>query len=172
LADETLRLDCKVIDAVVQIGGRITSRLVAVRGPKNYCFYLTNLSPCTGPRQVADLYRVRWEIESDHKLDKSCMNLSKVGARNVATMRALVHASRMGSIIIGLLVHYHLRRETKPKKSTNICTRAPLPPQSLARAVGCAADGIARAMELRDNAATTRWKQLTKHMIYLGRDPN
>jgi hypothetical protein len=62
LADETLRLDGKAIDAVVQIGGRVTARLVAVHGPKGYCFYLTNLSPRTGPRQVADLYRVRWEI--------------------------------------------------------------------------------------------------------------
>jgi hypothetical protein len=45
-----------------------------VHGPRGYCFYLTNLSPRTGPRQVADLYRVRWEIESDNKLDKSAIS--------------------------------------------------------------------------------------------------
>ena len=172
LADETLRLDGKAIDAVVQIGGRVTARLVAVHGPKGYCFYLTNLSPRTGPRQVADLYRVRWEIESDNKLDKSCMNLSGVKARGGAAVRALVHASLVGSMIIGLLVHHHRRRETKPKKSDNIRTSAPLHPQSLARAVGCAADGIARAVELHGNAATKRWKELTGYMIHLGRDPN
>jgi hypothetical protein len=38
LADETLRLDGKVIDAVVQIGGRVTARLVAVHGPKAIAF--------------------------------------------------------------------------------------------------------------------------------------
>ena len=172
LADETLRLDGKAIDAVVQIGGRVTARLVAVHGSKGYCFYLTNLSPRTGPRQVADLYRVRWEIESDNKLDKSCMNLSEVNARSGAAVRALVHASLMGSMIISLLVHHHRRRETKPKKANNTRTSAPLHPQSLAKAVGCAADGIARAMELRGGAATKRWQELTDYMLHLGRDPN
>lgn len=172
LADDTLRLDGKAIDAVVEIGSRVTARLVAVHGPKGYCFYLTNLPPRTGPRQVADLYRVRWEIESDNKLDKSCLNLDEIGARNGAAVRALAHASLVGSMIIGLLVHHHRRRETKPKRTNNIRTRAPVHPQSLAKAVGCAADGIARAMELRGSAATKRWQELTDYMIHLGRDPN
>jgi hypothetical protein len=38
--------------------------------------------------------------------------------------------------------------------------------------MGCAADGIARVMELRGSTATTRWEQLTNYMIHLGRDPN
>ena len=172
LEDEILLLDGKAIDAVVQIGNRVTARLVAVRGPRGYCFYLTNLAPRIGPRQIADLYRVRWEIESDNKLDKSCLNLDEVKARTGASVRALVHASLVGSIMIGLLVHHHRRRETQPKKSSTSRTSAPLHPQSLARAVGCAADSIARAMELRGSAATQRWKELTDYMIHLGRDPN
>jgi hypothetical protein len=64
LADETLRLDGKAIDAVVQIGGRVTARLIAVHCPKGNCFYLTNLSARTGLRQVADLYRVRWKSKA------------------------------------------------------------------------------------------------------------
>ena len=146
--------------------------MVAVAGPKGYCFYLTNLPTTTGPRQVADLYRVRWEIESDNKLDKSCMNLSEIGARTGAGVRALVHASLVGSIIIGLLVHHHRRRETKPKKAGAERRSAPIHPQTLARAVGCAADSIARAMALSGSAATKRWKELTAYMIHLGRDPN
>ncbi|MFT5449549.1 MAG: hypothetical protein ACI9DC_004746, partial [Gammaproteobacteria bacterium] len=172
LADDTLRLDGKAIDAVVQIGGRVTARLVAVQGPKGSCFYLTNLSPRTSPRQVADLYRFRWGIESDNKLDKSCLNLDEIGARTGAAVRALAHASLIGSMIIGLLVHHHRRREIKPSRSNNIRTRAPVHPQSLAKAVGCAADGIARAMELRGSAATKRWQELADFMIHLGRDPN
>jgi hypothetical protein len=100
------------------------------------------------------------------------MNLSEVGARTGAAVRALVHAAWIGSMTIGLLVHHHRRRETKPNKFSNIRTSAPLHPQSLARAVGCAADGIARAMELRGNAATQRWNELTNYIIHLGRDPN
>lgn len=174
LDDETLLLDGKAIDAVVQIGSGVgvSARMVAVAGPKGYCFYLTNLPTTIGPRQVADLYRVRWEIESDNKLDKSCMNLSEIGARTGAGVRALVHASLVGSIIIGLLVHHHRRRETKPKKAGAERRSAPIHPQTLARAVGCAADSIARAMALSGSAATKRWKELTAYMIHLGRDPN
>jgi hypothetical protein len=131
-----------------------------------------HLSPRTGPRQVADLCRVRWEIASDNKLDKSCLNLDEIGARTGAAVRALAHASLIGSMITGLLVHHHRRREIKPSRSNNIRTRAPVHPQSLAKAVGCAADGIARAMELRGSAATKRWQELADFMIHLGRDPN
>ena len=170
LDEETLLLDGKALDAVVQIGkgATVSARMVAVAGPKGYYFYLTNLHATIGPRQVADLYRVRWEIESDNRLDKSCMNLSEVGARAGAGVRALVHASLVGSMIIGLLVHHYRRRETRPKRRGEPRRSAPIHPQTLARA----ADGIARAMELSGSAATKRWQELTSYMIHLGRDLN
>jgi putative transposase len=65
LEQEILRLDGRVIDADVQVGRRthaLPLRLVGVQTPKGYCFFLTNLPPRIGPRQVADLYRVRWEV--------------------------------------------------------------------------------------------------------------
>lgn len=91
LGEETLLLDGEVIDAVVQIGkiAGVCARMVAVASPKGYCFYLTNLPTTIGPRQVVDLCRVRWEIESDNELDKSCLNLSEVGTRTGAVVRTL-----------------------------------------------------------------------------------
>lgn len=174
LAHETLLLDGKVIDALVHIGEQegIASRLVGVPGPKGYCFYLTNLPNAVGPRQIADLYRVRWEIESDNKLDKSCLNLDAIGARTGPAVRALVHASIVGSVIIGLLAHHHRRRETRPKKAGMERTVAPIHPQTLARAVGCAASSIAAAMQLKGAAATQRWDELARYLVHMGRDPN
>jgi putative transposase len=66
LAEETLRLDGRVIDADVHVGQgtqALPLRLVGVQTPKGYGFFLTNLPPRIGPRQVADLYRVRWAVE-------------------------------------------------------------------------------------------------------------
>ncbi|MBK8482051.1 MAG: transposase [Proteobacteria bacterium] len=84
LQREVLKLDGKVIDADVELGhgSRVVgARLVGVSTPKGYCFYLTNLAPDVAPRAVADLYRVRWEIELDNKLDKSCLRLDDIGAK-------------------------------------------------------------------------------------------
>lgn len=175
LEEEVLVLDGTAIDAHVRVGSNKqeqASRLVAVATPKGYCFYLTNLPGKIGPRQVADLYRVRWEIESDNKLDKSCLNLDKISAQTGPAVRALIDASIIGSIIMGLLAHHHRRRETKTKKAGAERTIPPIHPQSLARAVGCAAQGIACAMELTGELAQKRWQELAEYLEHLGKDPN
>lgn len=151
LEQEVLQLDGKVIDAQVRVGSGTkehTCRLVAVPTPKGYCFYLTNLPRTIGSRQIADLYRVRWKIETDNKLDKSCLNLDKITARTGPAVRALIDASLVGSIIVGLLAHHHRARETKQsghgKKSsayspTDTCTR-----NGLRGSGDCLGDGIER----------------------------
>ena len=171
----TLCLDGKAIDADVRVGQGpqgVACRLVAVEGPKGYCFYLTNLPAAVGPRQVADLYRVRWEIESDNKLDKSCLPLDRIGARTGAAVRALVHASLVGSMIVGLLVHHHRRKETCPPRDGAARTTPPVHPQSVARALGSAAQSFAAAMELTGDTATRRWQELADYLEHLGKDPN
>jgi Transposase DDE domain len=63
---DILALDGRVIDADVHVGGDkhpLHLRLVGVDTPKGYGFFLSNLPPRIGPRQVADIYRVRWEVE-------------------------------------------------------------------------------------------------------------
>jgi len=58
LADDILVLDGRTIDAAVHVGtgkGRVHVRLVGVHTPKGDCFFLTNLPPRIGPRQLADL---------------------------------------------------------------------------------------------------------------------
>ena len=91
LEQESLRLDGRVIDADVQVGrGRhaLPLRLVGVQPPKGYGVFLTNLPPRIGPRQVADLYRVRWEIELSIRLDQSVNRWDAIDAEQPCTLTA------------------------------------------------------------------------------------
>jgi hypothetical protein len=96
------------IDADVTVGSeRIPMRLCGTHVPhRGYCFYLTNLSRSLGPRQVADIYRVRWEIQLNNKLDKSSHRLDEIDARTPAVVNALIHPT-IASVLVGLIVHCH-----------------------------------------------------------------
>lgn len=173
LKDETLLLDGKVIDARVTVGRQeIECRLVGVPTPENhYRFYLTNLVPNVAPRTVADLYRIRWEIECDNKLDKSCSRLDEIDARTGPAVRSLLHASLISSMMVCLLAHHHRRREAPPSRPGAERTTPPIHPQTLARNVGCGAIVIARAFELKGAAATKEWARLAA-LYSRDHDPN
>src|SRR6266850_350890 len=83
LEDATRVLDGRAIDADVHIGRgshALALRLVGVQTPKGDGFFLTNLPPRIGPRQVADLYRVRWAVERSIRLDQSVNRLDAIDA--------------------------------------------------------------------------------------------
>lgn len=100
--------DGQVVDAKVTLGAgkkQVHCRLRGVPAPDgSYRFYLTNLPPRVGPHQVADFYRVRWESESDNKLDKSCSHLQEISAQTGPVVRALLHTSLISSMLACLLV--------------------------------------------------------------------
>lgn len=173
LKDETLLLDGKVIDARVTVGRKaIECRLVGIPTPDNhYRFYLTNLVPNVAPRTVADFYRVRWEIECDNKLDKSCSRLDEIDARTGPAVRALLHASMISSIMVCLLAHHHRRREAPPPRPGAERTKPPIHPQTLARNLAYGASFIARAFELKGAAATREWARLAA-LYSRDHDPN
>jgi putative transposase len=90
---ETLVLDGRAIDADVHRGGPkppLHLRLVGVQTPKGYGFFLTNLPPRLGPLQVADLYRVRWEVELSMRLDKSVNHLDEVDTEQPCSLKTLL----------------------------------------------------------------------------------
>ena len=96
LDDEVLALTGTSIDATVRIGSGsdvANARLVGIRHDGVYRYYLTNLDESITPEQVATLYRVRWEIEIDNKLNKSNFQLDEIAARSAHAVRALVHAT-------------------------------------------------------------------------------
>lgn len=176
LESGTLLLDGRVVDATVTLGPpghTVSCRLVGVPAPDGtYRFYLTNLPRAVGPNSIADIYRVRWEIESDNKVDKSCSHLDEVNARTVPATRALVHASIISSMLACLIVHKHrLRERPAPAKGAERST-PPLHPQSLARAMGATALRIAETLALEPIDATPKWQQIANYLFHLGHDPN
>jgi hypothetical protein len=136
-----------------------------------YRFYLTNLPPEVGPHQIADIYRVRWEIESDNKLDKSCNHIDNVRAQTAPAVRALVHASIISSMLACLISHRHRLKERRPARAQER-SQAPIHPQSLARAMGAAAMKIAAALELTGSDAKREWQAIAEYLQHLGQDPN
>lgn len=176
LESETLKLDGKVIDLDVTIGPpsrSVSCRLVGVPVPgKGYRFYLTNLPPAVGPLQIADIYRVRWEIESDNKLDKSCHHLDEIGARTAAAARALVHASLTSSMLCGVLAHRHRLKEGLASRKNAIRQTPPLHQQALGRAMGSGAEMIAAALELTGQEAARQWEHIASYLQHLAEDPN
>jgi putative transposase len=176
LEEKTLRLDGHGIDATVTLGtGRRTvwCRLVGVAAPDGtYRFYLTNLPRQVTPDQIAQIYRVRWEIESDNKLDKSCSHLDRICARTGTAARALVHASMTSSMLASLIVHLHrLSVGSAPAAGIERCV-PPLHPQSVARAMGSTALRIATAMDLQGEQAASEWQKIANFLYHLGHDPN
>ena len=160
------------IDADVTVGAdAIAMRVVGVFVPKQgYFFYLTNLPRSFGPRQVADLYRVRWEIELNNKLDKSSHRLKGIDARKPAAVHALIHATMISSMLVGLIVHrYNL---AVARRCQDVRTEPPLHHGLVARMLSICAFRIAEAFELNGDSADAAWKHLFEVIVHAGKDPN
>lgn len=174
LDEDILMLDGRAIDADVHIGRgqhALPLRLIGVHTPKGYGFFLTNLPPRIGPWQVADLYRVRWEVELSIRLDKSVHRLDQVDAERPFTVKTLLHASLIASIIAALLAHTH-NVKTRPQQAGAPRTEAPLHPRRLALQLAVSCQSIAQAFDLKGPEATQRWQKIAELLTHAGRDPN
>ena len=165
--DSVLALDGKAIDCDVRVGAaNLPVRLVGIDTPKGYCFFLTNLPPSIGPVQVANLYRVRWEIELTNKLDKSVHRLDHADAERSCSLVAMLHGCLLSSILTALVVHrYHL--DIRPKANRTRDT-APLHQLLVAKAIAAAQCELQRSLLGGDD----RWDHLAGHVVHLGKDPN
>jgi putative transposase len=174
LADDILLLDGRAIDADVHVGGEkhpLHLRLVGVQTAKGYGFFLTNLPPRIGPRQVADLYRVRWEVELSIKLDKSVHRLDAIDAERPCSLKTLLHASLIASILAALLAHTH-NLQTRPTQDGASRTEAPLHTRLLALQLAVSCQFIAQAFDLKGTAAKRRWEKIAELLTHAGTDPN
>ena len=174
LEQDILVLDGRAIDADVHVGGTkhpLPLRLVGVHTPKGYGFFLTNLPPRLGPRQVADLYRVRWEVELSIKLDKSVHRLDQIDAGRPCSVKTLLHASLVASTIAAVLAHRHTLN-TRPQQAGASRTEAPLHIRLLALQMAVSAQFIAHAFELKGTAASRQWDKIAELLTHAGTDPN
>lgn len=146
-------------------------RLVGVPTPTGYGCFLTNLPPRIGPRQVADLYRVRWEVERRITLDQSVHRLDQVDAARACSVTTLLHASRLASMIAALLAPTH-HRQTRPSQAGEPRLEAPLHPRRLAWPLAVSCQSMAQAFDRKGAAAKRRWHQIAALLTLSGKDPN
>jgi hypothetical protein len=174
LDSETLLLNGKVVDADVRLGTGndiLCLRLVGVPSPRGYCFFLTNLPPAYGPAQVGDIYRIRWEVELSFKLDKSSYRLDQGKGERTCSIKALLHASLIASILTGLVVHKHVL-ETRPSRRGAKRTVAPLHHGLVSKCLIQWAFTIARVWELTGEAADQEWNRLADNLTHAAKDPS
>lgn len=174
--ENSFAFDGAPIDADVVVGSgndAIRSRLVGVAHDGVYRFYLTNLPRDVRPAQIVDLYRIRWEIELDNKLDKSCLQLDRIAARTGPAVRALVHASMIGSILVNVLAYHHRRREGTPPRPNTPRTKPPIHPQALGRMLAQCSMTVVLIMQMPPGKeADARWQRLAETLVHQGQDPN
>ncbi|MCK5803359.1 MAG: IS4 family transposase [Lentisphaeria bacterium] len=171
LEDEVIVLDGRCVDAAITLGrGKkaVSARLVMIPGPDGYLSYLTNLARGThGPHQVGELYRVRWEIESDNKLDKSGSRLDQIRATTETSVRIILCAALLHSMVVDLLIH----RDNLDRAASQDARRAPLHRLLLAYALRLRHPELLAALNA-GGRAHKHWSWLANLLSAEGRDPN
>lgn len=176
LDDELVVLDGQAIDADVTVGrGRmkVRCRLVGIPTPKGYCFFLTNVPRKThGPHQIGDLYRIRWEIEIDNKVDKAGARLDEITARRPVSARILVLATLLNTTIARTIVQSEKLAVLAAKKTpSEAASRPPLHAILLMRALASAHGTITRLLQA-DTPELPEWRKLMSRLRDFGSDPN
>lgn len=176
LDEDLVVLDGQAIDADVTVGRgamKVRCRLVGIPTPKGYCFFLTNLSRKThGPHQVGDLYRVRWEIEIDNKVDKAGARLDEIAARKPVSARILVVATLLNTTIARTIVQSEKLAVVAAKKTpSEPASKPPLHPILLMRALASAHGTITRLLQ-SDTSELPEWRKLMSRLRGFGSDPN
>jgi hypothetical protein len=176
LEQDVIVLDGQAIDADVTVGRgtlKVRCRLVGIPTPKGYCFFLTNVPRKThGPHQVGDLYRVRWEIEIDNKVDKAGARLDEITARKPVSARILVLATLLNTTIARTVVQSEKLATVALKEEPNEpASRPPLHPILMMRALASAHGTIARLLQ-SDTPELPEWRKLMSRIRAFGSDPN
>ncbi len=173
LDDDVLRLEGHAIDAQVLVGRGATTvrcRLVAVPHEGTWRWYLTSLPSEVSPAEVATLYRVRWDIEIDNKVDKSCWQLDEIAARTPETVRALVDAAMVGATLSCLLVHRHRMEEVRARPRAKTRTTQPMHALRTGAMMALCATRIATALAMPADEAEPEWKELARTLEHWGKD--
>jgi len=146
-------------------------RLVGVHTPTGHGCVLTHLPPRLGPRQVAALYRVRWEGELRIRREKSVTRLDASDADRPCALKTRWHASLIASTIGARRAPTH-HVHTRPQAPGAPRTQAPRQPRRLALPHAVSGQSIAQARERTGAEATPRWPQIAAWRTPRGRAPH
>jgi hypothetical protein len=144
-----------------------TLRLIGVRMRNNHEFCLNETIPRIGPVQVADRFRVRWEVELSIALGKWVHRLDAINAERPYSVTALLQAS----LISALLARTH-NVQTRPPQAGEARPAAPLHPQPMALQLAVSRQSIARPFDVKGAEAMRRWDDMAMLLPHARRDPN
>jgi hypothetical protein len=174
LAEDIRRRDGRALDADVRVGGGtppLRLRRGGVPPPTGDGVFLTTLPPRLGPLQVADRYRVRWEVARRSTRDQSVHRVDPIDAERPWSVQARRQASRVASTIAAVRAHQH-QLNTRPHEAGASRTEAPRHRWLWAVHLAVSAQCIAHACELKGTAATRRWDNIAAWLTQAGTDPN
>ena len=176
LLEDDLVLAGQAVDADVVVGRgtmKVRSRLIAIPTPKGYCFFLTNLPRKThGPLQVGEVYRVRWEIELDYKVEKAGARIDEITARTEVSVRILVLATLLNATIARTIVQRDKLAIVAAKPTPDApAGRGAIHPISLMRALSASHANIASLLK-GETPKLGGWEAQTHRLRTLSQDPN
>lgn len=120
-----------VLDIDVTVGGSesmLRARLVCFETPSGgRVMFLTNLRRETHTyAEVGLLYRLRWSIEVDNKIDKSAFELDEIDAYKPASVRIVLQARLIATLLANAIVHEDLLRRGLVDDRRRAITEAPV----------------------------------------------
>lgn len=173
LSTMKLRSDDGVLDADIELPmetGSFPVRLVMlqIKG-KGICTFLTNVPRDKAPATlIADLYRLRWNIEHDNRLNKSDWVLDEIDGEKPESVEVLVYASLLGSVIVNRIVH----ADTVERLDTTEPARVgPLHVRLVALTLATSAQMLAVAI-VEGDESDLAWTRIARGIDAGGRDPN
>lgn len=180
LVDEVLVTEDKAIDADVELGPEsnpLRCRLIGISTPTGYTFFLTNLARKThGPLQVGQLYRVRWEIEVDNKVDKTGAHIDRITAQKPVSVRVLILASLINATLARIIVQREKAALIASKKANEQTGKIelPRPPLHPIQTVRTMRTCVQHVLELvqDQSPSLSEWSLLLARVRLLGHDPN
>lgn len=164
---EHFRSTRRIFNLPMQMGNRLHHACVicfcgcglwGVDTPKGYCFFLTNLPNSVSAWEASEIYRTRWEVETNFKLDKSEQGLDEAASPasvNPHAVRALMRASLISSTLTTLLVHKY--NSSVKKNAAGERIEASLHPRRLAMQLVVSSSSIIAAMGLEGADAQKTW---------------
>ena len=176
LLQDDLVLAGQAVDADVVVGRgtmKVRSRLIAIPTPKGYCFFLTNLPRKThGPLQVGEVYRVRWKIELDDKVEKAGARIDDITAHTEVSVRILVLATLLNATIARTIVQRDKLAIVAAKPTPDApAGRGAIHPISLMRALSASHANIASLLK-GETPKLGGWEGQMDRLRTLSQDPN
>jgi hypothetical protein len=176
LRERQLRVDpSTTLDIDVSLGSGDNAIPVRLAGvpteDKGSLLFLTNLPRSThSPDDVSTLYRLRWTIELDNKLNKCAFRLDKVTAQSPVSVRILVLAALIASVIANAFAYQdHVNRGYVGDQSPPL-TESPIHPMLVAKAIATSADTLA-ATVANPEAPLKSWANMASAIRHLSLDP-